>query len=122
MANKTFLAVGCLHFPICDTRFFEHVIKRIKEVQPDYVINLGDFIDMDSLSSFPGKKRDLKEEFDAAKSALQAINEAAPSAQKVYISGNHEERLWRSDNDHLTRALDYAAWPETKGWKHIPYV
>jgi predicted phosphodiesterase len=122
MANKTFLAVGCLHFPTCDMAFFEHVLDRVREVKPDYFINLGDFIDMDALSAFTGRKRPLSEDFGAARDALKAINEAAGDAKKVYLQGNHEERLWRSDNDHLTRALDYGDWPEMRGWKHIPYV
>lgn len=122
MAGKTFLAFGCLHNPITDPGFFDFLIRRVTEFQPDYLINLGDFIDMDALASFAGSKRPLYLDFDAAKESLTRLNDAAPQAHKVLLQGNHEERLWRWEHEHIREAMSYLRWPEMKTWKHIEYV
>ena len=95
-----------------------HIGKYIVDKQPDVIICIGDFADMESLSSYDqGKKsfegRRYKADIKAAKTAMDLLlapmreyNEKAADGHKrrykprmVMTLGNHEERIMRVAND-----------------------
>jgi hypothetical protein len=83
----------------------EWVGKYIQYKQPDVIIQLGDFADMESLSSYDkGKKshegRRYKKDTDHAKRAMDLLvsqfSKGKYSPRMILTLGNHEERIDRA--------------------------
>lgn len=72
-------------------------LNCVKYLKPDRIIQLGDFMDFYSLSSYPTNPElpiaRLTAELNRAHAILDAFSEAAPKARKQMIKGNHEDRL-----------------------------
>lgn len=85
--------------PFHDRRCLDIDLQVIKDIEPDTIVILGDFLDMPNWS----KKFIRSPEFAnilqaAAKEGhwwLRNMREIAPDAEIYYIQGNHEERLPR---------------------------
>ena len=124
MSIKSFLAFSCVHLPFEDKAGVDWLIDQIATRQPQVIVNLGDTMDTQSLSKFSESKLiELAQEFDAANVFCQRINEAAPKAKKVWMMGNHEERMFRESVAHLSRLLDYRLHIKAaRKWTHIPYT
>lgn len=125
-----------------DYSFLTQIGKYMVEKKPDVVIHLGDFADMESLSSYDvGKKsfegkRYLKD-IEAAKEAmgclLQPLYEFNIKAKKnkekqykprlVLTLGNHEQRIARAVNDDpkLEGLIKYGDLPY-KDWEVVPFL
>lgn len=91
------VCIGDIHAPWACKDSLDLIYKIIKEVQPDYVVTMGDEFDFFSMSRFP--KQILftpKEEVDAAEKQLKEIFEkihaSCPTAKKYAIRGNHSIR------------------------------
>ena len=123
MSIKSFLAFSCVHLPFEDKAGVDWLIDQIATRQPQVIVNLGDTMDTQSLSKFSESKLiELAQEFDAANVFCQRINEAAPKAKKVWMMGNHEERMFRESVAHLSRLLDYRLHIKAaRKWTHVPY-
>lgn len=119
-----------------DFTFLSHVGQYLVEKKPDVIVQIGDFADMESLSSYDqGKKsfegRRYVKDVQAAKSAmdmllqpLRTYNEKAKrNKEKTYkprlvlTLGNHEQRILRAINDDPKLEglikyddLPYSAW------------
>lgn len=119
-----------------DFAFLERIGQYIVDVKPDVVIHLGDFADMESLSSYDvGKKsfegRRYTKDIEAANKAmdcllspLRSFNATAKEQKKkqyhprkVMLLGNHENRINRAINDDpklegliSTKDLPYNEW------------
>lgn len=119
-----------------DFEFLQYIGQYIVETKPDVVIHLGDFADMESLSSYDiGKKsfegRRYTKDIAAAQKAmscllnpLYAYNHTAKEQKKkqyhprkVLLLGNHEERINRAINNDpklegliSTKDLPYQDW------------
>ena len=140
-----------VHFVLPDVQAkpglsFEHLEwagRYAAEKHPDVIICLGDFADMESLSSYDvGKKcfegRTYLKDIEAAKEAMQAFLTPIKEEQKklvdnhrerwnprmVMLLGNHENRINRAINsdsklDGLisTKDLGYA-----DNWEVIPFL
>jgi Calcineurin-like phosphoesterase len=130
--------------PGVDLSYMNAIGHYIVDKQPDVVVHIGDFADMESLSSYDkGKKsfegRRLKADIEASNEAmaqlmapLNTYNEAQKRAKKklytprlVLTMGNHEERLDRLANDMPeldgfvgTDLLNFDKW----GWEVHPYL
>lgn len=106
-----------------DFTYLSYVGKYIAEKKPDVIINIGDFADMPSLSSYDkGKKvfegRSYTQDIEAATEAMKALLRPIYEEQKrlrtnkqkqwnprmVLTLGNHEERINRAINED--RKLD----------------
>lgn len=108
----------CQVRPGDDTKFLSRIGNFIAEKKPDVIVNLGDFADMPSLSSYDqGKKafegRRYKNDVEAAQEAM--IDLMSPIARErarladgkrkrwnprlVLTLGNHENRINRAVND-----------------------
>jgi hypothetical protein len=107
----------------------------IAEKQPDAVICIGDFADMESLSKYDigtirGENKRLQKDLRVAREAMdllmapiRAVDGYKPELHLTM--GNHEERLNRFANEHPyleevvgTHMLRYDEW----GWKVHPFL
>lgn len=101
-----------------DFKFLSKIGHYIVEKKPDVVVNIGDFADMPSLSSYDqGKKsfegKRYKKDVEAAHEAMEALleplwtfntkarknKEKQYNPQLVLTLGNHENRINRAIND-----------------------
>ena len=111
-------------------KHLEWVGNYIAEKRPDVIVNIGDFTDMSSLSSFDvGKKsfegRRYKDDIECAREAMNLLTKPFLKLRNYkpkmhFTIGNHEERILRAcesdaklDNTITIDDLQY----EKFGWK-----
>jgi hypothetical protein len=109
--------------------------KLVNDLQPDVVINIGDFFDMESLCSYDtgtgyaeGRrvKKDLEAGWQAQDLLMQPIIKRKRRKPRfVALEGNHEYRLTKAvdrNSTLLQGIVDYRAfgWTEA-GWEYYPY-
>ena len=124
LAIKTFIAFGCVHIPHHDKEHAAWIISQIKERKPQVVVCLGDLIDAESVSVYP--KVDpvkLSAEYEAAAEFMELVGDAAPKTTKIFMQGNHEERIFRPDQSDVFNLIDYRKHiKQFKRWKHYEYI
>lgn len=112
-----------------------HIGMYIARHQPEYVVCLGDFADMPSLSTYDKGKasfegRRYTKDVAAVKRAMEAlmtpIAKAAKYSPKLVLTlGNHENRIVRAANDtpELGGLISVADLNyEGFGWRVIPFL
>lgn len=96
--------VSDAHAPFHDRRAIDAACQTIEEYRPTLLVLNGDMVDFYALSRFdkmPARVLELQEELDATVAGvLRPLARAAGDARKVYVTGNHEERLIRYVNAH----------------------
>jgi hypothetical protein len=109
--------------------------KYIAEKQPDVIVCIGDFADMESLSKYDvgtirGENKRLKRDLQTARTAMELLMQPIRAVDgycpELHLTmGNHEERLDRFANEHPyleevvgTHMLNYEEW----GWKVHPFL
>lgn len=112
--------------------YLTRVGRYIAEKEPDYLVMIGDWADMPSLSSYDKGKRAFegrryKADIDASHRAQDALMEGLGDfkGKKKMLYGNHEERIVRATNDnpelegiiglHDLKYTDY-------GWETFPFL
>ena len=134
--------LGRMHIVIPDVQAkpgvpLEHldwVGQYIAEKQPDVVVCIGDFADMEALSKYDvgtirGENKRLQKDLIVAREAMdRLVGRWAGGDYKPEMHltmGNHEERLDRFANEHPyleevvgTHMLNYERW----GWKVHPFL
>jgi hypothetical protein len=134
----------CQVKPGHSTEYLTRIGKYLVEKKPDVIINIGDFADMSSLSSYDvGKKsfegRRYKADIEATHAAMEALlspikefnakaarnHEARYKPRLVLTMGNHENRINRAVDDSAildgtisTKDLKY----EEYGWEVYPFL
>lgn len=114
-----------LHCPYNDKRATELMFDALEGFQPDTVVVMGDFVDCLAVSHWskdPRRKFSLEEELEIGKAYLDRIT----ATKKVYIAGNHEDRLQRYLQDKAPEMLAFNDIPRlldlrAKGWSYVPY-
>jgi len=122
--------------------FLTHIGKYIVDKKPDVIVHLGDFVDMESLSSydvgkksFEGKRyiKDIEASRQAMEHLLSPLREynakAKRNKEKLYkprmvlTLGNHEERIARAvENDPKIEGLiSYDDLPY-EDWEVFPFL
>jgi predicted MPP superfamily phosphohydrolase len=107
-AIKTVLAIGDAHDKPgrCKARF-KHLGRFAGEVNPDYIVSIGDLISCDSLSAHepPGSANDAErpgfwQELESAEEALSLFFSEHPAGSIPFYQthGNHEHRAWSAAN------------------------
>jgi hypothetical protein len=103
------LVWGCAHDApnIPDKSRFRHAGLLASELGPDFIVDLGDSLDLDSLSghALPGSIDDRQRPFftaevDSLTEAYAAFHDTAPSPDEIpryHLHGNHENRAWRHE-------------------------
>jgi predicted phosphodiesterase len=90
------VAASDFHIPFQDDKAVDLLIYFLKDIQPNYFVINGDFIDCWSISKFstvPKAGKDLSEEIEEAKDLLFLIRKMIPKTKIIYVEGNHEFRL-----------------------------
>ncbi len=121
----TWLAFSCTHHPHHDPKAIQWLVTHIKDFKPDVLVALGDLIDTQCLSKFAKSNLfALSGEYGAVNEFLGEINDASPQSRKIWMQGNHEERMFREDQKHLSELLDYRVHrrtPSARKWRHFDY-
>lgn len=135
--------LGRMHIVIPDAQVkpgvrldhLDWVGNYIAEKRPDVIINIGDFADLPSLSSYDkgtlrGENRRLQKDLAVAAEAMERLvskwrDVPDYKPEMHFTMGNHEERLDRFANEQPyleeivgTHMLDYERW----GWKVHRYL
>lgn len=136
MANKKVLVIGDAH--VDDKQNldrFKALGKMIWEERPDVIVIIGDFLSLNCLSAWDRNKR-MKMEGLRYEKELAAGNRALDLMEwqfkdedydpvKVYIEGNHEDRLPRYFETDPTFAASHSIPKDlhlaARGWKWVPY-
>ncbi|QDP63011.1 MAG: hypothetical protein GOVbin1923_4 [Prokaryotic dsDNA virus sp.] len=102
--------------PMHDRKAMDAVLGLIREVNPHYVVLLGDMVDFAPWSTrFPRKpeyKQTTQPTIDELHWWLAEIRSSAPGAKVTYMAGNHEERMSKAmveklpEATHLSRAFE----------------
>ena len=94
--------------PMHDRKAMDAVLGLIREVDPHYVILLGDMLDLAPWSTrFPRKpeyNQTTQPVIDEMHWWLVEIRKSAPSARILYMCGNHEERIDKAIIEKLPEA------------------
>jgi len=94
--------------PMHDRKAMDAVLRFIREVNPHYVVLLGDMVDFAPWSTrFPRKpeyKQTTQPTIDELHWWLAEIRSSAPGAKVVYMAGNHEERMQKAMVEKLSEA------------------
>lgn len=134
---KTWVIINDIQIPFQDTRVLKLVTDFAVSLKPDGVIFNGDIVDCYSISDFdrnPVSKATLDREIRGAQQ-LMALFQSVP--QKVWIGGNHEDRLrrhvWKApklvagldaaSRERLVSILDFPEvfGLEERGFRWLPY-
>ncbi len=141
---KILVIPDCQIKPGNDFKFLTSIGNYLVDKKPDIIVNLGDFADMPSLSSYDvGKKsfegRRYKADIEAAHRAMEALlapinnyndrarenHKARYTPRRVLCLGNHEHRIERAvENDAKlegvlsTEDLKYREY----GWEVYPFL
>jgi len=107
--------------------------KYIADQEPDVVVQIGDFADMESLSSYDVGKRSFegrryKADIQAAQAGLALLQEGMgrfKPSRLVLTLGNHEDRIVRAVNEDPklegTIGLEDLGYDKF-GWLVVPYL
>jgi hypothetical protein len=115
------------------TDHLEWAGRYIAEKEPDIVVQLGDWWDMPSLSSYDkgsgaAEGRRVARDIAAGNAALELLTNsgAGPSGAKlVLLRGNHEQRIERyvNANAELDGSIGYHQFNDTAlGWEPVPFL
>ncbi len=125
---STALLIPDCHHPNVDPKAWGLVLRAAAELQPDTVVVLGDFLDGESVSLHEPDEVggvDLEAELESVNAALDQLD-AIGASTRVYLEGNHEQRLSR----YIARKAP-ALWRtmrlpdllrlKERGWQWVPY-
>jgi hypothetical protein len=87
------------HVPFQDDEARQVALKILEDFKPDLMITGSDGLDFYGLSTFDKNpqriKSDLQDEINKWKEIQREWRNATPGAKRVFITGNHEDRLRR---------------------------
>lgn len=86
------------HHPFADEPARSVALRIVQDFKPDLLIAGSDAIDFYTISKYdknPIRKYTIDKEARAWRRAQREWNSAAPEARKVFVAGNHEDRLRR---------------------------
>lgn len=92
------IVVNDLHIPFEDQATLACVERFWDTFTPDLEVYAGDIVDCYQLSVFssnPSRQFSLQDEFNATKAWLRKRVDKNPNARRVFMEGNHEDRLRR---------------------------
>ena len=125
-----------IHTPNCEEAALKPIFEFIKFYKPNYLIQLGDFCDWDSLSSYDVSCESdivtIQKEVDEANFLLDDIDDSCPKGcKKIMIGGNHENRYPKFRVNQGSKVEDrrlrtFTTWQEEynlygRGWDSFSY-
>jgi UDP-2,3-diacylglucosamine pyrophosphatase LpxH len=117
--------ISDLHAPYEDKRAVALTFDALEHFKPDVVVVMGDFVDCLAVSHFskdPARVYGLEHEIRHAQKLLDRIE----AKRKIYVAGNHEDRLQRYLMEKAPEVIPFVNIPklldlEAKGWEYVPY-
>lgn len=128
------VVIGDAHdSPHLDKERFVHIGKHINSIRPDVVIQIGDFMTADSVSTHEGNhtiagrgKPTYNEDIASFRLALDALGSALNYNPEMHVTmGNHERRVMAFENENpevdgmMSEKLNLAL--SDRGWTYSPY-
>lgn len=114
----TYLLLGCVHVPGHNQAMLDGIKKLAYEIKPQGLILMGDFLDLNSLSSHDKDKftavrgLTLDQEYKYGNQLLDELLANFPKqCDKVYLYGNHEDR-WNRYMSNMQNAKAPIQSPE----------
>lgn len=125
---KRILFIPDSHHPYADKRAWNLMLKAAKAFKPDVINIQGDFADFYAVSSHsknPNRARNLEFEVNATNKALDQVD-ALKAKKKIYVAGNHEDRLERYLQDKAPELFNVVRIPDLlklkeRGWQYVSY-
>lgn len=111
---KKFVAVGDSHGDLVCKSALDAAVKFVAHYKPSLFVHLGDAFDFRALrqgikATESDAFEDLEADTLAGYQSLEKLFNAAGSAEKVYMLGNHEHRLCRTAESHPHGIIRQAA-------------
>jgi predicted phosphodiesterase len=121
--------ISDVHSPAHDKKAWRLVLDALADFKPDVFVSLGDFMDLSSVSHWskdPNTALDLAAERTVAETMLAEIETRTEGARRIYVAGNHEDRLKRFLQDKAPQFFNVLDIPkllrlEERGWEYVPY-
>ena len=125
--NKV-LFVPDSHHPYVDKKAWSLMLLAAKKFKPDTVVVQGDFADFYAVSSHskdPRRTQSLQDEVDAVNVALDQLD-GLKAKKKIFVSGNHEDRLERYLKDKAPELFGVFSVKtlfklRERDWIYVPY-
>ena len=114
MSWKKFVAIGDSHGDLVCDKTLKTALTFIKDYKPDLLVHLGDAFDFRALrSGIRASDGEAYEDFVhdtmCGYETLEQLWEAGGSCEKVYLLGNHENRLVHTSVSHPNGIIRSAA-------------
>ncbi len=84
--------ISDLHFDLHDKPTWNAFIKWFKDVKPDKLVVLGDFVDLGMLSRFSQGANDPIYAIEQIKAFIKEINPLSKCSEVILVEGNHDDR------------------------------
>lgn len=122
------LFVSDAHRPYHDERAWQLMLKVAGDLKPKILVTIGDLADFYSVSAHSkslDRTTKLHTELEVVHAGLDELD-ALGATEKIYIGGNHEDRLRRYLQDKAPELFGIVDIPQLfdlkrRGWKYIPY-
>lgn len=116
------------HAPYHDKRAWKLVMEVGGWFKPDILVHLGDLADFYKVSAHskdPDRTLSFRDEVEQTRS-LRAEMDALKAARKIFIEGNHEDRLTRYLADKAPELFGFVTTDSlleltANGWEFVPY-
>lgn len=128
MSLQRLLIVPDTHCPYEDKRAWKLLLKAARKFKPHTIVHQGDLADMYTVSSHskdPARATQLKTERDAVRK-LRGQLDRLGAKRKIFIEGNHEDRLRRYLEEKAPELFDLFDTDSLfqlreNGWEFTPY-
>lgn len=125
---KTILVVPDTHAPYHDQRAWELMMTVARDIKPNGIVCIGDLADFYSVSSHskdPNRALRLDEELHVVGALLDELD-SLKAERKIFIGGNHEDRLERYLRNVAPELYNLVSIPqvlklEERAWEYVPY-
>lgn len=122
------LFVPDTHRPFHDKKAWGLMLKAAKALKPEIIVCIGDLADFYSVSSHsksPDRSASLEVEVADVNRGLDELD-ALGAKRKLFLAGNHEDRLSRYLADKAPELFGLVGIPELlrlkeRGWAYTPY-
>lgn len=116
--------------PSISPQRFDWVANLIDSRKPDVVVCLGDFFDMESLSSYDKGRKNYEgrryiKDITSGKLGLMLLDTMKHKPRRVFCIGNHEQRIERAVEAEpmLEGKLSYDDLGlKQRGWEVVPFL
>lgn len=122
------LLVPDAHIPYENVQSWALMMAAAKNFDPTIIVIIGDFGDFKAVSQYlkhPTDKTKLKWEVEQCNKRLDELD-ALGAKTKIFLAGNHEDRLERYLQERAPELFDFISVPALyklgeRGWEYVAY-